>query len=262
MTHRILMIVTLCCLALGAQAGIKTEEISYRVGDNEFTGYLAYDDQISAARPGILIVHEWWGHVAYARKRAEMLAKLGYTAFALDMYGTGNVAKHPDTAKKFMQSVLDNMPEAEKRFTTALEILRKHTTVDKQKVAAIGYCFGGGFALEMARAGIDLDGVVSVHGSLGTKNPAKAGQVKAKILVLTGAEDAFVPPEQVQAFEKEMNAAKVRYELKSYPGAKHAFSNPEADYYAKQFAMPLAYNEAADKASWQRIQGFLNDIFQ
>jgi len=207
-------------------------------------------------------VHEWWGHNAYARTRAEMLAALGYTAFALDMYGTGKLADHPNDAKTFMQAAVSNMPEAEKRFQTAHEVLMRHSTVDREKTAAIGYCFGGGIVLHMARAGTDLDGVVSFHGSLGTQTPAESNRVKANVLVLTGASDPFIPVEQVQAFEAEMVAAGVQYELKSYPGVKHSFTNPEADGFAKQFGMPLAYDAEADKDSWQRMQVFFKDVFR
>lgn len=258
---RILSITLLCLISFWAHAEIQTQEIKYQIGEDKFTGYLAYDDAISGKRPGILVLHEWWGHNAYARKRADMLAKLGYTALALDMYGTGKVANHPDDAKKFMQAVVSNPSAAEKRFTAAHEILLKHSTTDKTKTAAVGYCMGGGIALHMARAGKDLNGVVSFHGSLGTKTPAEAGRVKAKILVLTGAADPFIPEEQVKAFKEEMEAASVDYELISYPGVKHSFTNPQADSVAEKFDMPLAYDAAADKDSWERMQLFLKDIF-
>jgi dienelactone hydrolase len=158
----IVLILSLALLPLTAGAAVKTDEVSYLVGDKEFTGYLTYDDATESRRPGVLVVHEWWGHNAYARKRAEMLAELGYTAFALDMYGTGKLAEHPDDAKAFMQAVTANMPEAEKRFAMAKAVLQSHPTVDPDRVAAIGYCFGGGIVLHMARTGIDLDGVVSL----------------------------------------------------------------------------------------------------
>ncbi|WP_455234867.1 dienelactone hydrolase family protein [Thiogranum longum] len=258
---RIMSFILLCAFGFPAIAEIQTREVTYQVGGSEFTGYLAYDDALSGKRPGVLVVHEWWGHNAYARKRAEMLAQLGYTALALDMYGTGKVAEHPDDAKKFMQAVTSNMPEAQKRFTAARNLLSEQDTVDSSQIAAIGYCFGGGMVLNMARAGMDLDGVVSFHGSLGTQTPAQAGQVKARVLVLTGADDPFIPPQQVQGFEQEMKAAGVDYEVHSYPGVKHSFTNPDADSFAERFDMPLAYDEAADKDSWQRMQVFLKSVF-
>ncbi len=252
----------LCLFSLSLHAAIKTEEIHYEVAGKEFTGYLAYDDSITTPRPGVLVLHEWWGHNDYARKRTRMLAELGYTAFALDMYGTGVLADHPDNAKAFMQAIFGDMDNTRARFDAARELLVNHETVAGSKIAALGYCMGGGLSLAMARAGEPLDGVIVVHGSLGTKTPAQPGQIKGKILVLTGAEDPFVPPEQVEGFKKEMDAAKVDYELISYPGAKHSFSVKGADKIGKQFNMPLSYNEAADTDSWQRIKDFLRNVLQ
>jgi dienelactone hydrolase len=260
--RHIISLLLLGLFSLNLHAAIKTEEIQYKVDGKEFTGYLAYDDSITTPRPGVLVLHEWWGHNDYARKRTRMLAELGYTAFALDMYGTGVLADHPDNAKAFMQAIFADMDGTKARFDAAKNLLMNHETVDGSKIAAMGYCMGGGLSLGMARVGEPLDGFIVVHGSLGTKTPAQPGQIKGKILVLTGAEDPFVPAEQVEGFKKEMDAAKVDYELISYPGAKHSFSVKGADKIGKQFDMPLAYNEAADKDSWNRIQAFLEDIFK
>ena len=259
---RLLAFILLGAFSISGLAALKSEEIVYRVGDTDFTGYLVYDDAIKGKRPGVLVVHEWWGLNDYARKRADMLAQWGYTAFALDMYGTGKLADHPDDAKSFMQAVTADMPEAEKRFDKAQSILQRHATVDARHIAAIGYCFGGGIVLHMARAGDDLDGVVSFHGSLGTAVPAKKGRVAAGVLVFTGAADPFAPPAAVTAFEQEMQAAGADYELVSYPGVKHSFTNPDADQLAKRFGMPLAYDRHADEDSWQRTRTFLADIFK
>ncbi|MBZ0070575.1 MAG: dienelactone hydrolase family protein [Gammaproteobacteria bacterium] len=248
--------------AATAQAEIKTEVLTYKVGDVEMTGYLAYDDAITGKRPGVLVVHEWWGQNDYARRRAEMLAEEGYTALALDMYGDGKVADHPDTAQGFMQAIVSNMPEAERRFAAAQALLAAQPTVDKDRIAAIGYCFGGGIVLHMARAGMDLDGVVSFHGGLGTQTPAKPGTVKARVLVFTGAADPMAPPEQVNSFEEEMTRAGVDYRVVSYPGAKHGFTNPEADELGKRFDMPLAYDRAADMDSWEQTRAFLASVFR
>lgn len=248
-------------LSLVVRAEIKTEAIEYQVDGASFTGYMAYDDAIRGERPGVLVVHEWWGHNAYVRKRAEMLAALGYTAFALDMYGTGKLADHPQGATKFMQAVISDMPAAEKRFNAALGLLREHETVDEARVAAIGYCFGGGTVLNMARKGVDLKGVVSFHGSLGTKTPAEKGEVAAAILVFTGAADPMVPAEQVAGFRSEMEAAGVSYALHSYPGAMHGFTNPAADDFGKRFEMPLAYDIKADADSWVKMSRFFDKIF-
>lgn len=259
--NRVIAFVLMCGLSAGAFAALQGKEIVYHVGDNEFTGYLVYDDAIEGKRPGVLVVHEWWGHNAYARKRADMLAREGYTAFALDMYGTGKVADHPDDAKAFMQAVTANMPEAERRFDKAKALLQQQPTVDADHIAAIGYCFGGGIVLHMARAGEDLDGVVSFHGSLGTEVPARKGEVKARVLVFTGAADPFAPPQVVAGFEKEMQAAGADYRVVSYPGVKHSFTNPEADGFAQRFGMPLAYDKHADEDSWKQTGEFFTEIF-
>jgi dienelactone hydrolase len=243
------------------RAELKTETIAYRIGDKEFTGYLAYDDAVSGKRPGVLVVHEWWGHTPYARKRAEMLAGLGYTAFALDMYGTGQVADHPQSAKAFKEAVMSDLAVAVERFDAAKAVLLAHPTVDAQKVAAIGYCMGGSVVLHMARSGADLDGVISYHGGLATQTPAQPGKVKAKVLVFTGEADPSVPADQVQAFVGEMQQAGVNYGLVAYPGAKHGFTNPEADALGQRFGMPLAYNKAADTASWAQTEFFLKQLF-
>lgn len=245
-----------------AQADIKSTVINYTVTGQPFQGYLSYDDTIINKRPGILVVHEWWGHNAYVRRRADMLAKMGYTAFALDMYGTGKLAKHPDDAKKFMQATLANMSAAETRFNVAMKLLQNHPTVLSNKIAAIGYCFGGGTVLHMAKIGTDLTGVVSFHGSLASKITAKKGKVTSKILVLNGADDPFVTTEQINKLKKEMKQADANLEFVNYPGVKHSFTNPDADAVGKKFEMPLVYNANADKDSWQRMQVFLTLIFK
>lgn len=245
-----------------AFAAVKTSEIKYKVGDKEFTGYMAYDDAVKGKRPGVLVLHEWWGHDDYARKRAEMLAKLGYTAFALDMYGTGKLADHPKDAKEMMMATFSNMDDTKKRYQEAKKILMNHATVAGDKIAAIGYCMGGGLAMAMGRSGDDLDAIVVVHGSVGSKTPVAKGQMKARILVLTGGADPNIPPEQIESFKKEMDAAGVEYEVKVYPGVKHSFSNPAATALGKKFNAPLEYNEKADKDSWAKTKQFLKASFK
>lgn len=240
---------------------IRGEEVTYRAGGTTLEGYIAWDAAKQGARPGVIVVHEWWGHNEYVRRRARMLAEEGYTALALDMYGDGKEAKHPDDAKKFMMETISNADVAKARFEAAYELLQKHETTDPSKMAAIGYCFGGAVVLHMARAGVDLDGVASFHGNLATEAPAKPGVVKANVLVLHGAADPFVPAEQVEAFKKEMDAAGVDYTFIEYPGAVHAFTNPSATEYGKKFDLPLAYDETADTQSWAELQRFLQDLF-
>lgn len=249
------------CFSLLAHAEVQTKVIEYKVNGESFTGYLAYDDSVQGKRPGILVAHEWWGHNDYVRKRAEMLAELGYTAFALDMFGTGKLTDHPDEAGKFVQMVMSNVEVAEKRFEAAYNLLRNQPTVNPEKIAAVGYCFGGGTSLHMARQGMDLDAVVSFHGALATKTPAQDGEVNADLLILTGGADPMVPAEQVEAFRKEMTDANVAFRIYSYPDAKHGFTNPGATELGKRYNLPFAYDAAADKDSWEKMREFLNEIF-
>ena len=228
------------------------QEVSYQRGDTVMKGYVAHDDAIKGKRPGVIVVHEWWGHNDYARQRADMLARLGYIALAVDMYGDGKIADHPEDAGKFAGAVKKDMNVAKERFQAALNLLNAQSSADSSKTAAIGYCFGGGLVLEMARMGVDLDAVASFHGSLGTASPAQSG-IKPRILVFNGAADPFVKPEQVAAFKKEMDAADANYEFIEYPGVKHSFTNPDADKFGQKFNLPLQYDAAADKASWQAM---------
>ena len=257
-----LMALALLAVLSGPAAGAG-REVEYRAADGTLLkGYLAGGEGGAARRPGVLVVHEWWGHNAYARQRADMLAGLGYAALAVDMYGDGRQADHPEDAGKFAGAVRKNLPVMKERFLAAFELLRAQPGVDPGRIAAIGYCFGGSVVLEMARAGIDLKGVASFHGSLGGGGTAQPGQVKARVLVLNGADDKFVTAEQIAAFRKEMEAAGVNYAFINYPGALHSFTNPDADTYAKKFNMPVAYHAAADKESWAELQRFLAEVFR
>ena len=258
---KIKLFILLIVLSFSTQAEIITKVMDYSDGDIKMKGYFAYDSNIKGERPGIIVVHEWWGHNDYAKKRARMLAGLGYRALALDMYGNGKTASHPKDAGKFSGSVKKNMAVAEKRFMAAYNLLQEQSNVAKDKMAAIGYCFGGGIVLEMARRGVELDAVVSFHGSLGTKEKAAKGKVKAKVLVLNGKADPFVKAESISNFKKEMKAAGVNFKFISYDGAKHAFTNPGADKFGQKFKIPLAYNAKADKSSWVEMQRFLEKSF-
>ena len=249
-------------LAFDSVADIVTREVSYKQGDTVMKGFVAYNDEIETVRPGILVMHEWWGHNAYARKRARMLAEMGYTALAVDMYGDGQTADHPDDAGKFSSAVGSNLPLAKARYEAALETLKQQPGVEADKIAAIGYCFGGGILLNMARMGTDIDGIVSYHGSLATGSPAQKGDIKTRIRVFNGADDPFVKPEQIEAFKKEMESAGVDYKVVNYPGAKHSFTNPGANEFGKKFNLPLEYNEQADKQSWEDMKAFLQDAFK
>ena len=258
---RLVACVCLMGWALVAQAAVVGEPVEYRAGDTVMKGYLAYDDAVEGKRPGILVVHEWWGHNDYARSRAEQLAAMGYTALAVDMYGDGKQAAHPEDAGKFAGEVRKNMERATARFLAARELLSSHPTVTSGDISAIGYCFGGGIVLEMARRGVDLDLVGSFHGSLPTEQPAQPGRVKAEVLVFNGADDPFVKPEQIEAFKAEMEAAGVKYSFTNYAGAKHSFTNPGADAFGQQFGLPLAYNADADEASWSALSEALKVVY-
>lgn len=253
----------LLALAFSApvHAEVRGKEVTYSADGINMKGYLAYDDKVKGKRPAVLVVHEWWGHNEYTRKRARMLAEMGYTALAVDMYGDGKQANHPDEAGKFAAEVSKNLNIGRTRFEAGMNLLKKNKTVNAKKIAAIGYCFGGGVVLEMARMGEPLVAVASFHGSLGTNKPAEPGKVKAKIAVFTGAADPMAPAELVETFKHEMDAAKVDYKIVSYPGVKHSFTNPDANEYGKKFNMPLAYDAEADKDSWTQTQAFLANAF-
>ena len=258
---RNILIPLLLVASASVHAAVVGEEVSYQAGDTTLKGYLAHDTAVQGKRPGILIVHEWWGLNDYARERARQLAELGYVALAVDMYGEGKTADHPDDAGKFAGAVRSNLPLMQARFEAARAFLNSQPDVDPEQNAAIGYCFGGGVVLAMARAGQDLDGVVSFHGSLGGGGTAAPGTVKARLLVANGADDPFVTAEQIAAFKAEMDAAGADYTFINYPGAVHSFTNPGADALGERFGLPLAYNAEADADSWAQMQAFFQSLF-
>lgn len=259
---RLLLSLALLLVSATALAAVEGEEVSYSANGTTLKGWLAYDGAALGKRPAVLVVHEWWGHNAYARKRANMLAKLGYVALAVDMYGDGKQANHPSDAGKFAAEVSKNKPLTKARFEAAMKVLRDDARVDGNKLAAIGYCFGGGVVLNMAREGEPLRGVASFHGGLATDMPAQKGMVQAQVRVFTGADDKMIPAAQVDAFKQEMEKAGVSYKVVAYPGAMHAFTNPDADELGKKFNMPIAYNAEADKDSWAQLQVFLADVLK
>lgn len=238
------------------------KNVTYRDNGVLMKGFLVYDAGIKGKRPGILVVHEWWGINDYARQRARMLAELGYTALAIDMYGEGKQAEHPKDAGYFSAGLMKDFQKAKSRFVAAENFLKKQSTVDPERIAAIGYCFGGGIVLNMARQGVgDLKGVASFHGNLTAVKPAQPG-IKTKILALHGGDDKFTTPEQIDSFKEEMKNAGADFQFITYPGAKHGFTNPESDLYAEKFNLPLGYNAEADKKSWQELRHFLKEIFK
>jgi dienelactone hydrolase len=242
-----------------ASAKTKTEMIDYTHNGVALQGYLVYDDARSGKMPGVLVCHEWWGLNDYPKHRAEQLAELGYVAFCLDMYGKGVVAKTVDEAKAQVGKLYGDRQLVRSRALAGLDILKKQPNVDPGKIAVIGYCFGGMVALELARSGAEIAGVVSFHGALNTPNKDDAKNIKAKVLVLHGADDPNVKPEEVAAFEQEMRDAKVDWELMKFGGAVHAFTNPAAGNDPSKGA---AYNEKADQRSWQAMKDFFAEIFK
>lgn len=245
-----------------SKSDIETREVKYQAGNETMVGFLALPKGMEEGTPGVLVVHEWWGQTDYPRRRARMLAREGYAAFAVDMYGDRKTAKHPKKASAFSKKVMADTKSAAVPFKAALEVLRDVEDVDPERIAAIGYCFGGGVVLEMARQGADLEAVASFHGSLGTDNRVRPGDVEAAILVLHGEEDQLVPDEAVDAFRKEMVASATDFRLVEYPGAMHGFTNPAADAAAEEFGLPIGYDAEADEASWQELLDFLAAEFE
>ncbi|MDQ0126512.1 dienelactone hydrolase [Pseudomonas lini] len=246
------------------QAAIKTQEIPYQSSDGtRLIGYYAYDDAIKGQRPGVVVVHEWWGLNDYIKRRARELAGLGYSALAIDMYGDGKNTEHPKDAMAFMEAALKDSAAASARFKAGLDLLKKQTQTDPQKIAAIGYCFGGAVVLNAARQGVPLAGVVSFHGALATRTPATPGSVKAKVLVEHGALDSMVTQDNVAAFKAEMDKAGADYQFVSLEGARHGFSNPEADRlgHGDHGGPDIGYSKAADEKSWADMQAFFKKIF-
>jgi len=240
-------------------AVMQQEVITYKDGDVELKGYLYWDDAFSGKRPGILVAHEWWGLNDYPKLRAEMLAELGYVAFALDMYGDARMTRDAGEAKGWMQEVTSNVETWQCRANRALERLKSHPNVEPAKLAAVGYSFGGATVMQMAYSGAELDGVMSFYGSLQPATPEQAAKIKARVLVAHGDADSFIPPERVEAFKKALSEAGVDWEMDVYAGAQHGFTNPYADGYGIE---GLAYQEQADRRSWLRMLAFFEELFE
>jgi dienelactone hydrolase len=250
----------LTMMAVGtAHAAIVTKTVVYQQGGTDLEGKVVYDNASMARRPGVLVFHQWMGPTDYELRRAKMLAELGYVAFVADIFGKGVRPATPKEAGETAGKFRADRPLLRARAAAALAALKAEPLVDPKRVAAIGYCFGGGAALELARSGADLAGVVSFHGSLDTPNPADARSIKARLLVLHGADDPHVGPAAVAAFKKEMADAKVAYEFIAYPGAVHGFTMKEA---GDDPSKGMAYNAAADANSWQKMKDFLAEIFK
>ena len=242
-----------------APANIKTDSISWKLDGQNYNGFVAYDENVDAKRPAILVVPEWWGLNDYTKRRAKQLAELGYLAMAIDMYGDGKIAKTPDEAQRFANPYYKNPALAKTRVDAAIAQLKNLPQTDTSKMAAIGYCFGGFVVLNAAKLGADLKGVVTFHGGLTGAKPDK-DLLKAKILVCHGGADEFENP-HVDEFKKQMDSIGADYTFQVYPNASHAFSNPDATALGEKFNMPIRYNEAADTASWNDMKEFFRKLF-
>ncbi|OPB84779.1 dienelactone hydrolase family protein [Elizabethkingia ursingii] len=242
------------------QKEITTEDLTYSENDKTFKSFLAFDKNKSGKLPVVFIIPEWWGMNDYVKNRAKQLADLGYMAIAVDMYGEGKMVDNPDDAGKLAKPFYGNAELAKQSFEAALKQIEKNEKADTGKMAAIGYCFGGAMALNMARVNEPLKGVISFHGNLMTG--VKPVTNKIPVLVLNGEDDSFVSKDEIVSFKKQMDSAGVQYKFVNYPGAIHSFTNPDATAVGKKYKLKVAYNEAADKASWEEMITFFNKIFK
>jgi dienelactone hydrolase len=255
---RIVAALLAVCFSSSLHGAIKTRTVEYKIGEAVFEGYLAWDDSSNARRPAVIVVHEWWGNNDYSRKRAEMIAQLGYVGFAIDMYGKGKVTNDPKVAGEWSGALKNDPKAALERLNAGLITLTMQEVVDPTRLAAIGYCFGGTCVLQMARHDMAVLGVVSFHGSLAGGDPNRTHPIRPKILVCHGADDTFEPPQEIANFMQEMRKSKADWQFVNYGGAVHSFTNPDAD----KFGIPgVAYNNLADQRSWQAMQDFLTEVF-
>ncbi len=250
----LLSVVVWSLLAVPALAGVQTKTIAYKDGDVELEGFLAWDDAATGKRPGVLVVHEWWGLNDYARDRAKQLAAQGYVAFAPDRYGKGKTTEHPKEASEWAGTIRKNQEAWRKRAVAGLDILRKQENVDGGKLAAIGYCFGGSTCLQLAYAGQDLKAVGTFHAALPTPKPEEAKAIKARVLVCHGADDTFISQDAIKAFKGALDGAKIEYRFVAYEGARHSFTVPGID---AKGVDGLKYDKAADEASWKELLALL-----
>lgn len=242
-------------------SNLKEENITYSGDGITMDGYVVYDANKEGLRPAVLVVPEWWGLNDYPKMRARKLAELGYIAMAIDVYGNGKTVDNPDDAGKMATPFYQNPKMAKARFDAALNKLKTYSQADTNNIAAVGYCFGGGMVLNMARLGENLKGVVSFHGGL-VGAPADKDLLKAKILVCHGADDQFVKPEEVAKFKKQMDSIGANYTFKQYPNAGHSFTNPRSTEVGEKFKIPVRYNAAADSASWNDMKDFFGRVLK
>ena len=255
----LLAVILLSCSVLQARAEVKTRTVDYSYEGVNLKGHLAWDDAATGKRPAVLLVHEWWGLNDYAKQRAEQLAGLGYVVLACDMYGEGKVTQHPEEAGKMAGEVRKNIKTWQGRAQAALKVLQEDERVDPRRVAAIGYCFGGSTALELAYTGADLAAVVTFHGALPVPDEDQAKAIKAKILICHGALDSFIPEATIQKVREAFDKAKVDYEMNYYGGAVHSFTVEGAE---KVGLKGMAYNAQADHRSWNSMLRLFDEVMK
>lgn len=242
-----------------AVAEVKTKKVEYKHGDTTFVGHLAWDDAVKGKRPGVLVVHEWWGLNDHAKERAEGLAKLGYVALACDMYGDGKLAAHPDDARKMSGEVRKNVKDWQARAAAALKVLSEDEHCDADRLGAMGFCFGGSTSLQLGASGAKLKAIVTFHAALPQFKPDEAKNITAKVLICHGKDDFFISPESIAAFKKALDEAKVSYTFEEYPGAVHSFTAKDAD---KVAIKGMAYNKDADEKSWASMKKLFEEAFK
>jgi len=253
---RIAFVLCILCLSLAAQAALVSRTVDYPQGGTSFKGYMVHDDARAGKRPGVLVVHEWWGLNDYIRSRADQLARMGYVVFAPDIYGNGVSTTDANEAKRLSAEAA---PHVRERAAAGLDILRKNQLVDPKRIAAVGYCFGGMTVLELAYSGADVAGIVTFHGVLTAPKPEDEARIRTRFLVLHGADDTFVSAESIAAFQEALRRAKADWQMVTFSGAVHAFTNPKADSFGIQ---GIGYNPKAAERSWQYMQDFFREIFK
>lgn len=258
MLKLLIFAVTLFAVSTVARSAVQTHDIRYNADDQTYQGYYAYDDQFDTKRPAVLVFPEWWGITDYTRSRARQLAELGYAAMVVDVYGDAKVTDSPETAGQLSGALKKNPQHLSNISRAAMEALQQQPQVDPEQLAATGYCFGGYAALELARQGADLMAVVTFHGDLSTANPDGAKHIKAKILILNGGDDPYVTAADLEHFKQSMRQAHVDWQLISYGGAIHSFSNPQSDQHHLD---GIGYNKLADQRSWAAMKSFLEEVF-
>ncbi len=251
--------VLLCLFPQATFAAVQVKVVPYSHDRVKLEGFLAWDDSVKGKRPGVLVVHEWWGLNDYAKDRAKQLAALGYVAMAVDMYGKGKVTSHPDTASQWAKDTTKNVSQWQARARAGLRVLQADPRVDSQRLAAIGYCFGGATVMQMVYDGAPVKGVVSFHGSLPLPPEGFRGNISTKVLVAHGSADLFISAEHITKFMNALNTAQQDWQMMTYGGAEHSFTNPSAGQYNLK---GIKYHSDADRRSWGHMQQFFDEIFQ